>query len=70
MLDRVADMPAAKGRPILAIRVDPETLDQLDELAESLTVPMRAVTRTDVARHALLRGLALLQKEHRGKRGK
>ena len=46
-----------------AIRLDGEIIDRLDAIAEKLSRPGLAVTRSDAIRIALLTGLQAIEKE-------
>ena len=59
-------MPRERGPNTvqITILVTPETRDEADKLARRMSKPGIAVTRTDVLRSAVLRGLDALAAEH------
>lgn len=58
-----ADMPPKRNVQI-TVRVDPEILVKLDQLAGLLSVPGHDLTRADALRIALARGVDQLISEH------
>lgn len=58
----VAAMPT-KGRPQIAVRLDADQIAELDRLAALASTPLRTVSRSDVARHALALGMEALRAE-------
>jgi hypothetical protein len=58
----IADV-TTKGRPQVAVRLDPDEIDELDRLAERGSSPLRALTRADVLRYAITLGTKALAKE-------
>lgn len=65
MTATVAAVPT-KGRPQIAVRLDPEQIAELDRLAALASDPLRTVTRADVTRRALEIGIASLRAEIEG----
>jgi hypothetical protein len=59
-------MPRDKSENIypLSFKVPEEWVEMADELAETMSRPPVIITRTDVVRTALLRGLQSLKAEH------
>jgi len=62
MLDNLAPM-SSRGRPTVALRMDPDLVDELDRLATLGSTPVRQLTRADVIRYILSVGIDQVRAE-------
>ena len=65
-LEEEAKMPRGKPTKTYAVRLEPEVLDRLRELADKLSAetPGLNVTHGDAARAALIAGMEALERRH------
>ncbi len=59
-----------KGRPQIAVRMDDDTIAELDELAELASTGLKKVSRSDVLRYVIERGMQQLRRELEKQKGR